>query len=36
MPNILNLMLSKYYQDHKDLGIRECPEKLGIEYNTLF
>jgi hypothetical protein len=25
----------RYYQDHKDLGVRGCAENLGIGYSTL-
>ena len=25
----------QYYEDHKDLGVRGCAEKLGIGYSTL-
>ena len=25
----------RYYEDHKDLGIRGCAENLGIGYSTL-
>ena len=35
MTNNLNLMQIRYYQDHKDLGVRGCAENLGIGYSTL-
>ena len=25
----------RYYQDHKELGVRGCAENLGIGYSTL-